>query len=324
MDLLLLVLGLVLLLGGGEALVRGASGLALLGRLSPAVVGLTVVAAGTSMPELVVSVQAALAGQVGIAAGNVVGSNIFNIGMILGLTALIRPLRIQGQTVRLEWPVMMLASLQLYLLSRDGLVDRVEGGFLLVALAAFVAYLVWIGRRTALTGELADEETLATASYGQEGARAWGLNLAATALGIAVLAGGASLTVRGATGIAAALGVSDTIIGLTVVAAGTSAPELVTSLVAAWRGRDDLAVANIVGSNIFNLLGILGTTALVRALPVPPEILQRDLWWMLGASLLLLPLMWTGRLLDRREGALLLAGMIAYLALLVVAATSGA
>lgn len=316
-DWLLVLAGLALLVAGGEALVRGASGIALLAKVTPAVVGLTIVAAGTSMPELVVSLQSAIEGSPGIAVGNVVGSNIFNIAAILGLTALIKPLRIQGNTVRLEWPVMMLAAFQFHLLARDASIDRLEGGFLLAALVAFVAYAIWLGRKNATPAEKEGFEELATASFGRTGNTAVTFNIVAIILGIGLLAGGSTALVRGAVGIASTFGVSDTIIGLTIVAAGTSAPELVTSIVAAWRGRDDIAVANVVGSNIFNVLGIAGTTALVHPLPVPAEILVRDNWWMLGASLLLFPLMKTGMRVNRIEGGILFAGFVTYIVMLI-------
>jgi cation:H+ antiporter len=315
-DWLLVLVGLVLLVGGGEVLVRGASGIALSARLTPAVVGLTIVAAGTSMPELVVSVQAAFQGSPGLAVGNVVGSNIFNIALILGVTALIRPLRILGNTVRLEWPVMMLAAFEFHLLARDAMIDRLEGGFLLSALVVFVAYVVWIARTSTAPVEQAAFEEVATASLGRTGKQAVALNVGAVVMGIGLLAGGSTALVRGAVSVASSLGVSDTIIGLTIVAAGTSAPELVTSIVAAWRGRDDIAVANIIGSNIFNVLGIGGATALIHPLPVPPEITARDDWWMLGASLLLFPLMRTGMRVNRVEGAVLLGGFLLYMLLL--------
>ena len=188
-DSLLVLVGFALLVSGGEALVRGASGIALLARLTPAVVGLTIVAAGTSMPELVVSVQAAIEGNPGLAAGNVVGSNIFNIGVVIGLVAVVRPLRILGSTVRLEWPVMMLAAFQFHLLARDGRVDRLEGGFLLAGLVAFVAYLVWATKKSATPAETSALGEVATASFGRTGPAAVGLNLAAIALGMALLAG---------------------------------------------------------------------------------------------------------------------------------------
>jgi cation:H+ antiporter len=319
MDWLLVLAGLALLVGGGEALVRGASGLSLAARLSPAVVGLTVVAAGTSAPELVVSVQSAWSGNAGIAVGNVVGSNIFNVCAILGIAALVQPLRVTGNTVRMEWPVMLLATLQVYLLARDRSLDRVEGGFLLCALIVFAAYAVWLSRHAATPEEQASEGDIVTASFGRVGRTAALLNALAVGGGVLLLAFGANLLVEGAVGIATGLGVSATVIGLTVVAAGTSMPELVTSVVASFRGRDDIAIANLIGSNIFNLLGILGATALIHPLEVPEVILQRDYWWMLVTSLLLFPLMWTGMRVTRVEGAALVLGFLAYLAVLLTA-----
>lgn len=320
-DWLLVLGGLTLLIGGGEALVRGASGIALLARVTPAVVGLTIVAAGTSMPEMVVSVQAALGGNPGLSMGNVVGSNIFNVGAIVGLTALVLPLRIMGNTVRLEWPVMMLAAFQLHLLARDSTIDRLEGGFLLAALVAFLAYATWVGRRNVAPIELPDEADVLTASFGRTGAAAVGFNIGAVVLGGCLLAGGSSMLVHGAVGLASTMGISDTIIGLTVVAAGTSAPELVTSVVAARRGKDDIAVTNIVGSSIFNSLGIAGTSALILPLRVPPEIIARDDWWMIGFSVVLFPIMYTGMRVRRVEGALLLAAFLVYIGILIDAAS---
>ncbi|MCB9604066.1 MAG: calcium/sodium antiporter [Sandaracinus sp.] len=317
MDWLLVLAGLGLLLVGGEALVRGASGVALAARLSPAVVGLTIVAAGTSMPELVVSLQAAMEGSPGLAVGNVVGSNLFNVGMILGLTALVVPLRILGNSVKLEWPVMMLASFQLVLLARDGTVDRLEGGFLVTALVAFVAYAVWVARTGTTSAEAEEFEDLPTASFGRTGATAVWLNVGAILVGVGLLAGGSTALVHGAVGIASALGVSDAVIGLTVVAAGTSSPELVTSLVAARRGRDDVAVANVLGSNVFNVLGIAGLTAVVHPLPVPDEIIARDAWWMLGMCAVLFPFMRRRMRLGRAEGAMLFGAFVVYLGLLI-------
>lgn len=312
----LVLLGLILLVAGGELLVRGASGIALFARITPTVIGLTVVAAGTSMPEMVVSVRAAIDAQPGLAAGNVVGSNIFNVALILGVAALVRPLRILGNTVRLEWPVMMLASLQLHLLARDGLVDRFEGGALVLALIAFTTYLVFIARRTVEPAEQEEFQDVSTASFGRTGATAMAFNAVAILVGVGLLIGGANALVSGATSIARALAVPETVIGLTVVAAGTSLPELAASVVAAWRGKDDIAVANVIGSNIFNIFGILGVTSLILPLPVPPEIVARDDWWMLGFALLLFPLMRSGMRINRLEGGVLIAGFLLYLGLL--------
>ncbi len=323
-DLLFILVGLGLLVFGGEALVRGASGIALISRMTPAVIGLTIVAAGTSMPELVVSTKAAFDGSPAIALGNVVGSNLFNIGAILGIAAMIRPLEIRGNTVRLEWPVMMLAALQLHLLCRDGTVDRLEGVFLFAGLVVFVAYAVSIGRSEQLRAvgqePVAIDETLVTASFGRTGRAALVYNLVAVAMGVGLLAGGASALVEGAVGLASALGVSETVIGLTIVSAGTSMPELITSIVAARRGQSDIAVGNVVGSNIFNVLGILAVTAIIHPLSTPPEIAARDDWWMIGASLLLFPLMKSGMVVSRREGAVLLIGYCLYVGVLLRAA----
>lgn len=314
---LLVILGLLLLVVGGEALVRGASGLALLVRVPPAVVGLTIVAAGTSAPEAVVSVQAALSGSSGLSMGNVVGSNIFNICVILGLTALVKPLRILGNTVRLEWPVMMLAAFQLHLLARDAVIDRLEGGYFIVALVVFMAYAVWLGRRNTSPEEQENFSHLPTASLGRTGSAAWLMNSLAVTVGVGVLAAGSTALVRGAVVVASSLGVSDAVIGLTIVAAGTSTPELVTSLVALRRGQGDIAVGNVVGSNIFNVLGIVGIAALVQPLDVPQEIIERDNWWMLGTSALLFPLMRSKMEVNRIEGALLLAVFCVYTTLLL-------
>jgi cation:H+ antiporter len=319
-DIALVLSGLVLLVLGGELLIRGASGVALLLRLTPTVVGLTVVAAGTSMPELVVSLRAALGGSPGLSAGNIVGSNVFNIAAILGVTAVIRPLSIQGNTVRLEWPVMMIAAFQFHLLARDGTIDRLEGAFFAVAATIFVGYSVFIARGEMTKVETEEFTDLTTASFGRTGAAGTAFNVGAVVIGIAVLGSGAELLVRGATSIARNLGVSETLIGLSIVAAGTSLPELATSLVAAYRGRDDMAVANIVGSNIFNVLVIGGITSLVRPLAVPGDIIDRDDLWMLGFSALLFPVMRTGMRITRAEGALLLAGFLGYMWVLASAA----
>jgi cation:H+ antiporter len=313
----LVLLGLVLLVVGGDWLVRGASGMALLARLTPAVVGLTVVAAGTSMPEMVVSVQSSLAGKPDLSMGNIVGSNIFNVAAILGIAALIRPLSIQGSTVRMEWPVMFLSSFLLLVLARDGVIDRVEAGLFLVGMVTFTAYAVYLARRT-LTVEKAEfEEEMVTASFGRTGSKAWVFNLLAVLVGVGLLIGGSTALVKGAVDIALHFGVSEAVVGLTVVAAGTSLPELATSVMAGLRGRDDIAVTNVVGSNIFNILGILGVAGTIKPLPVSAEILSRDMYWMLGVALLLFPLMFTGRRINRLEGALLLGTYLTYLVLLI-------
>ncbi len=317
-DWFLIFIGLTLLLAGGEAMVRGASGIGLLARLSPSVVGLTIVAAGTSMPELVVSLQAASEGLHGMALGNIVGSNVFNIGVVLGLTALLRPLTIHGNSVKFEWPVMLLAACLLHLLVRDSQLDRLEAGFLLSALLAFIAYVVWVARKNTSEMERQEfSEGMPNSLLGSSGGKAWTYNIAAVIVGAALLAFGSDTMVRGAVGVATAFEISPTVIGLTIVAGGTSTPELVTSLVAAWKGKDDMAVTNVLGSNIFNVFGIAGATALVEPIPVPELLFQRDTWWMLGLSALLFPLMRSGMRITRVEGAVLLLVFGGYLVVIL-------
>ncbi len=311
--LLWMVVGLVLLVVGGEALVRGASGLAQLLRVRPAVVGLTVVAAGTSMPELMVSMTSALNGQVDVAVGNIVGSNIFNICAILGLTAMLAPMAVRSGVLRLEWPATLAATWLFVLLVRDGTLDRFEGGSLLAALVFFTGYAVWLARR-----EVPPEGEVPLPSFGGTGGAAWARNVGGVVAGVGALALGADRFVEGAVEIATALGVSELVIGLTVVAAGTSLPELVTSIVAARRGNHDVAIGNVLGSNLFNLLGIGGATAFVTDLPVTRAILDRDGWWMLAATALLFPLLRTEFRLSRLEGAMLFAVFVAWTLQLVL------
>jgi cation:H+ antiporter len=318
----LLLVGLALLAGGGEALVRAATTLADLAGVSPAVIGLTVVAIGTSLPELVVSLVAAHQGQPDLAIANVVGSNIFNITATLGLTALILPLPVHGQAVKLEWPVMFAASFLCLLLARDGRLDRLEGGFFLVIMVLFIAYTVRIARHDVVGAE---QEQLAAhveardidTSRTPAASRLLAISLAVLAGGIVALVVGGKLLVDGAVSLARIAGMTERVIGLTIVAGGTGAPELATSLVAAYRKRTDVAVANMIGSNIFNILGILGVTALVSPVPVPPAMLATDFWWMIGSSLLLLPLLRSGARLSRAEGGLLMVVYVAYVTVLL-------
>ena len=317
----LLLAGLTLLAGGGEALVRAATTLAKIAGVTPAVIGLTVVAIGTSLPELVVSVVAAIEKQPDIAMGNVVGSNIFNIAAALGVTALVFPLPVHGNAVRLEWPVMFLASLGCVIAARDGVVDRLEGVVALIALVLFVFYTVRIAKRDVTAAEAreirehVDDRDL-DHPPGRSRARLV-MPLVVLLGGVAALVIGGRLLVDGAVALARLAGMTERQIALTIVAGGTGAPELATSLMAAFRRRTDVAVANMIGSNIFNLLGILGVAAIVTPIPVSAGIIQSDVWWMVGTALLALPLLWSGRLLSRIEGAALVAAYIAYVVLLL-------
>jgi cation:H+ antiporter len=320
----LVLLGLALLAGGGEALVRAATTLAELAGVTPAVIGLTVVAIGTSLPELVVSLVAATQGEPDLAVANVVGSNIFNVAATLGLTALIVPLPVHGSAVRLEWPVMFAASFLGLLLARDGYIDRLEGGFFLVTMILFIAYTVHVARTAVGTAEvrqLAQEIEARDIDIAAAGARSPRprllVTLAVLVLGLGALVAGGRLLVDGAIALARIAGVTERVIGLTIVAGGTGAPELATSLVAAFRKRTDVAIANMIGSNIFNILGILGLAALVAPIPVSPALIRSDMWWMIGTALLLLPVMRFEARITRPEGGLLVSVYVAYLVVLL-------
>jgi len=311
LDLLALAAGLVLLYFGAEWLVRGAASLALRFGLTPLVVGLTVVAFGTSAPELVVSVGSALEGRGGLAIGNVVGSNIVNVALILGLSVLIRPALVKTQLLRLDVPLMIAASALLFVLLLDGVLNRVEGAFLFAGLIAYTGFNIWQSRReqAAVQTDLAEVLPTPSGSVGRD--VGW------VAVGLVVLVVGAQFLVSGAVSIAEAAGLSEAFIGLTIVAIGTSLPELATSVVAALRGEGDIAVGNVVGSNVFNLLGILGLSSMLAPLE-RGGIAVFDLGAMLFLALLLVPLMRSGFQLARWEGGLLMACYAVYVGLLLI------
>jgi cation:H+ antiporter len=312
------VLGLLLLFAGGDLLVRGASRLARVLGISPLVVGLTVVAFGTSAPEAAVSVKASFAGTPGLALGNVVGSNIFNILFVLGLTALMAPIPVHRQLIRLDLPVMMGASLLVCVLSLNGTLGVAEGIVLLAALAAYVLHLVRQGRGapgvTPSGSDLPPPPTRAT------GVGRPFLDLGLVLLGLATLVVGADQLVDGSVSVARRFGASELVIGLTLVAAGTSLPELATSIVAAMRGEREIAVGNVVGSNIFNLLFVLGATSVVApgGLPVAQGALTFDIPVMAGVALACFPVFLTGRMISRWEGGIFFLYYGIYLTLLLV------
>jgi cation:H+ antiporter len=315
----LVVLGVLFLVVGGEALLRGAVGIATLSRLTPAVIGLTVVAAGTSVPELAVSGIAAYQGRTEIAVANVVGSNIFNIAVILGLCAAIRPFAITGNTIKLEYPVLALVTLLCLVIVQDGQVNRMDASLFVFIYIAFTAYLVRLVRQQVTASEnqgMKDE--VDELSPGDRRPSVW-LCLVLLSLGIAFLAGGAHATVTGASQLARLLGWSERVIGLTIVSAGTGLPEVVASLVSSIRGRSDVAIGNVIGSNLFNMLMILGLSGLFAPLPVQRELIASDCWWMLGVTLLLLPILLNGRRVNRWEGGVLLSSYAVYLWLLLKA-----
>jgi len=309
----LVILGIVLLGTGGELLVRGAVTVARRINVSPALIGLTIVAMGTSLPELAASLAAALRMHPDVAIGNVVGSNIINVAGIAAAAALLQPLPVYPKALKLEWPFMFLASWVGFLLARDGMIDRLEGGFLLLSLVLFTFYIAWLAQTESseappLSQALTEEALAKEAKAGG----IW-LQVVFIVVGIAVLTVGGRVLVTGAVDLATVAGVSERIIGLTVVAVGTSLPELAASIVAARRGHAEMALANVIGSNIFNILGVLGTVALVRPIPVSAAILRSDMWWMLGFSLLLYPLMQRRHRVAKTEGALLLVAYVVYL-----------
>ena len=314
-DVLLVVVGLVGLLLGGDLLVRGAVALATRLNVSPMVVGLTVVGFGTSAPELVTSVQGALAGSPGIAVGNVVGSNVANVLLIVGTVALLRPIAVSPAALRRDGTALAAASLLCAAIVLHGSSGRLAGAVLVAALAAYLVGTIALERRARTPAGALYAEEAATASAPPVPAWRSGLTFAA---GLAITVLGARLLVDGAVSLAAGLGVSEAVIGLTVVAIGTSLPEVATSVIAARKGQSDLALGNVIGSNLFNVLGILGVTSLLVPLEVPAAIAERDLWVMLAATALLVAFAVTGWRIERREGAALLAGYVAYLGWLTV------
>jgi cation:H+ antiporter len=316
LTLLLLLAGFVLLIGGAELLVRGAAHLAVDLGISPLVVGLTVVAFGTSAPELAVSTLSAWQGQAGIALGNVVGSNIANILLILGLSALAAPLVVARQVVRLEVPIMVGISTIACLFALNGRISRGEG---LLLFAGLILYTTWTVRRSRRENRR-DQEELPAEARGKSRRSTQLLQILG---GLLLLGLGSKWLVDGAVTIARHFGVSDLVIGLTVVAIGTSLPELATSILASLRGQRDIAVGNVVGSNIFNILSVLGLTALISpaGVPVPTAALDFDLPVMLAATVACLPIFFTGHRIERWEGGLFCFYYLAYITFLVLMAT---
>ena len=322
MQFLMFAGGLLALVVGAGLLVRGASKLALSFGISPLVVGLTVVAFGTSAPEVAVSVGAVLDGRVDIAIGNVVGSNVFNVLFILGVSALIVPLVVNLQLIRQEVPIMIGASLLLLLLSLDGRIGLLDAALLLALLIGYTVFLVVQSRRQTRAAQYEYTEAFGpavTAAWDRSPLVQIGLVLA----GLAALVLGAQWLVEAAVTFAKALGVSDLVIGLTIVAAGTSLPEVATSIAAAIKGERDIAVGNVIGSNTFNILGCLGLAGLAAGdagLIVPLSVQAFDIWVMLAVALACVPVFLTGREIARWEGAVFVLYYVGYVAYLILAA----
>ena len=310
------IIGLVGLIIGGELVVRGAVSAAKRFGISPMVIGLTLVGFGTSTPELVTSLQAALAGSPGIAIGNVVGSNTSNVLLILGIAAILVPIAVNPAAFKRDGSVMVLATVLCLVVVLIGDVGRLAGVVFLIALAGYLTLTLLSERRATATPAAAVYEAEAEAVLGPD--YSLGISLIIASVGLVLTILGAQFLVSGAVSLARAAGVSETVIGLTIVAIGTSMPELVTSIIAVRKGQGDVALGNILGSNIFNILGILGLTAIVQPLSVPVQIVQLDIWVMLATTLLLVTFARTGWRIGRAEGSIMVASYFAYLGWLLI------
>jgi cation:H+ antiporter len=311
MALILFVLGVALLSIGAEMLVRGASRLASALGVSSLVIGLTVVSFGTSTPELAVSINASLAGHPNVALGNVVGSNLFNILFILGASALVTPLVVHRQLIKLDVPVMIGVTLLMIVMSWNGFIGRGEGVLLLCLLAAYILFLLRMGR---VQPALPDDEYEREFGPPKNNGRAMVFHAVLIVVGLLLLALGTRWFLDGATTMARALGVNEVVIGLTLVAAGTSLPEVATSVMAAWKGERDIAVGNVIGSNIFNVLCVLGAAAAVApsAMVVDTNLIYVDMPWALVVAVACLPVLITGMIVARWEGAMFMIGYVIY------------
>ena len=304
---ILIVGGLVLLFFGADWLVKGAVTMALHLGLSPLIVGLTVVALGTSLPEALVSVQASLDNQGGIALGNVIGSNILNIALILGLSALIQPLKVDSHLVKADVPLLVGASFLLMVLLEDFHISRMEGALLLLGIVFYVCGNIMTVKRTS-----PEEDKIEGMEIPEDPSKNLLRHIGLLVLGLIALAFGSNFLVSGAVDLARLWGLSEALIGLTIVSIGTGTPELATALMAAYRKTADIAIGNAVGSNLFNIMFVVGLAGLVAPMDAT-GINSSDLYVMFGLTILLLPTVWTGLVLDRKEGFLFVAIYVAYL-----------
>lgn len=320
---LLLLGGLAFLVAGGELLVRGASRLAAALGVAPIVIGLTVVAFGTSTPELAVSLKAALSGNADISVSNVVGSNIFNVLFILGLSALISPLVIHSQMIAREVPIMIAISVLLALFALGGTIQRWEGLVLFIGIIAYTAWLVIEAKKKRQENRELEKESEQEYGSLQTQKKSLVSSIALVVVGLGIVMLGADWLVDGAVTLAKTLGVSDTVIGLTIVAAGTSLPEVVASIMATIKGERDIAIGNVVGSNIYNILAILGISGAIApdGLAVNSTLLNFDIPVMIGVAFVCWPFFKTGKRLSRFEGTLFLAAYIAYTGYLIAQAS---
>lgn len=306
------LVGFVLLVIGAEGFVRGASQLAAVAGLSRLIIGLTVVSYGTSAPELAVSLQASYAGQAEIALGNVIGSNVFNILMTLGIAAIVIPLTVAQQLIRLDVPIMIGITGLMLLFSLDGRISQLDGAIFLAGSVIYTLFLVSQGRQEDAPDSMEAGNGSSDHAQKHRVARYITTNVGLLLGSLGVLVVGAKLLVYGATSLAESMGVSQLIIGLTIVAAGTSLPELATSIVACYRGERDIAVGNVIGSNIFNILTVLGATAAIADIPVSPAAMRFDIPVMFAVAIACLPIFYTGNRISRWEGLLFVSYYVAY------------
>ena len=303
MDIFLLVIGLIVLVFSGDFLVKGAVGIAEKFKISPLVIGMTVVSFGTSAPELFVSVKAALMGSPDLAIGNVIGSNIANLALVLSITVLIFPIIVERNSKYIDWPMMMFASILFYVFSLDNVISLWEGVILLIILITFIIFLIRNSRKSNL--ELDDDIDGTPSNFP--------LTLVFLFGGLIGLKFGADWLLDGAIGLAKSFGMTEKVIGVTIVAFGTSVPELVASSVAAFRKQTDISIGNLVGSNIFNIMVVIGITAIITPIKVSESAMSFDMYWMLGISLAIFPLMFIGKKMGRLHGVILLSAYVIYI-----------
>jgi cation:H+ antiporter len=308
MEYILLIGGLIVLIIAGEALVRGAVGVAMKFNVPTLVIGMTIVSFGTSVPELLVSLQAALEGHPELAIGNVIGSNIANLALVLGLTTLILPISVKRKTPRVDWPLMMGATLLFFIFIQNENIEWYEGLIFTLGIIGFNFFMFWKARR-----ENTKEDIELDIEKEQAKPSKLFFNIFLIVAGSVGLAFGANWLLDGAVTISSNFGVSEHVIGVTVVAFGTSVPELITSIMAALKKETDISVGNLIGSNIFNILGVVGITAMVKEIPVTLQVLTNDIYWVLGISFLIFPLMIFGYKINRVRGAILFAAYCIYI-----------
>lgn len=309
---LFLVLGLIILLIGGKILVDGSSSIAQMLGMSPALIGLTVVAIGTSLPELIVSISAALKGNSDISLGNVLGSNLSNIGLVLGLSGIFYPILIQKSVLRFDYVITLIVSIIFFGLSLDGMLNFWDG---IILISIFFVFSLYLLRH--ISSGIQDTKHINKASEDPVDRYSWIKASSFFVGGVAGLYLGAELLVVNAINISRELGITERVIGITIVSIGTSLPELVTSIMAALSKQTDLAIGNILGSNILNIVLILGVTSILQPIRVAPEFLASDYWWMIGITLVLFPLMRTKMRISKIEGAILLSIYLTYLYFLI-------